>query len=159
MSGDHNQYQKDRSYLDDRRGDIIRMAQDSGVLAGYEGEPSFLERFADLVAAYGRRHAESEGSMTQPEALRLADALEATDQMHANADLTSAEVANELRRLHAANIDCVDHFNALMTERNELLEALNEIVRFWDSVVPNECVNEMHIKARAAINKATGEQK
>jgi hypothetical protein len=54
MSGDHNQYQKDRSYLDDRRGDIIRMAQDSGVLAGYEGEPSFLERFADLVAAAER---------------------------------------------------------------------------------------------------------
>jgi hypothetical protein len=39
--------------------------------------------------------------MTQPNALRLADVLEATDQMHANADLTSAEVAAELRRLHA----------------------------------------------------------
>jgi len=36
------------------REDIIRMAQESGVLAGYEGEPSFLERFAALVAAAER---------------------------------------------------------------------------------------------------------
>ena len=32
--------------------------------------------------------------------------------------------AAELRRLHAANIDCVNYFNALMDERDELLEAL-----------------------------------
>lgn len=39
----------------------------------------------------------------QPEALRLAETLEATDQMHPNADLTSKEVAAELRRLLEAH--------------------------------------------------------
>ena len=37
-----------------------------------------------------------------------------------------------------------------------LLEALRDIVEYWDSIVPTDCVNEMHIKARATIAKATG---
>lgn len=35
---------------------------------------------------------------TQPEALRLAEILEQTNQMHENADIGSQEVAAELRR-------------------------------------------------------------
>ena len=34
--------------------DITRMAREVGVLAGYEGEPEYLERFAALVAAAER---------------------------------------------------------------------------------------------------------
>jgi hypothetical protein len=45
----------------------------------------------------------------------------------------------------------------LIAAAPELLEALKEIVGFWDSIVPGECVNDMHVKARAAIAKATGE--
>lgn len=54
---------------------------------------------------------------TQPEALRLAECLESFEW-------ENYEVARELRRLHAANIDCVNHFNAIKAERDELLEAL-----------------------------------
>ena len=46
----------------------------------------------------------------------------------------------------------------LIAAAPDLLEALREIVEYWDSIVPTDCVNEMHIKARAAIAKATGEQ-
>lgn len=73
MSGDHNQYQKERSYLDDRREDIIEMAREAGlpsamILHLYEGneralcdsEIEELERimkFAELVAAAERKRA------------------------------------------------------------------------------------------------------
>lgn len=43
----------------------------------------------------------------------------------------------------------------LIEQRDELLEALKEVVGYWDSIVPTDCVNDMHIKARAAIEKAT----
>ena len=33
--------------------------------------------------------------------------------------------------------------------------ALKDIVEFWDSIVPTDAVNQMHINARAAIAKAT----
>ena len=74
--------------------------------------------------------------VTQPKAIRLADALEATDQMHSNADLTSAEVATELRRLHEVNA--------------ELLTALKE------AVAKGCLAGAMLIAASAAIAKATG---
>lgn len=35
--------------------------------------------------------------------------------------------ADVLRRLHAANLDCVDHFNAIKADRDELLAALLKI--------------------------------
>jgi len=83
----------------------------------------------------------------QPEALRLADQLR---DMSTKFKTPSHErgVCNgaiqKLRRLHAVN--------------TELLEALKDIVEFWDSIVPTDAVNQMHINARAAIAKATGEQ-
>jgi hypothetical protein len=71
--------------------------------------------------------------MTQPEALRLADALEATDQMHANADLTSAEVAAELRRLHAYCRDLESHDGVT-------IDLLNERVAYLEAqAAPAEC--------------------
>jgi len=84
--------------------------------------------------------------MTQPEALRLAD-----DCDEGMIDFQKA--ATELRRLHAANIDCINHFNALMHERNNLLEALKQIAD------PRLATQEPINIARAAIAKATGESK
>ena len=49
-----------------------------------------------------------------------------------------------------------DKANArLIAAAPDLLEALKEIVGFWDSIVPTDAVNQMHINARAAIAKAT----
>lgn len=59
---------------------------------------------------------------TQPKALQLADALE----RHPGGAVLD-DAATELRRLHAANLDCVDYFNAVKAERDELLEALRQI--------------------------------
>ncbi len=44
----------------------------------------------------------------------------------------------------------------LIAAAPDLLEALKDIVGFWDSIVPTDAVNQMHINARAAIAKATG---
>ena len=46
----------------------------------------------------------------------------------------------------------------LIAAAPEILEALKDIVEFWDSIVPTDAVNQMHINARAAIAKATGEK-
>ncbi len=43
----------------------------------------------------------------------------------------------------------------LMAAAPDLLEALQDIVSFWDEHVPTDCINDMHKKARAAIAKAT----
>ena len=67
---------------------------------------------------------------TQPKALRLADALEDSLEDYSGSSLPrrcqdiADEAAAELRRLHAANVDCLEHFNALKAERDELLAAL-----------------------------------
>ena len=45
----------------------------------------------------------------------------------------------------------------LISAATDLLDSLREIVEYWNSIVPTDCVNDMHIKARAAIVKATGE--
>jgi hypothetical protein len=48
------------------------------------------------------------------------------------------------------------HYECLLRVNAELVDALREIVEYWDSIVPTDCVNEMHTKARAALVKATG---
>ena len=59
---------------------------------------------------------------TQPEALQFSD--DRPD--HTSDDLYQWSIDAEalIRRLHAANVDCLEHFNAIKTERDELLEAL-----------------------------------
>lgn len=103
---------------------------------------------------------------TQPEAMRLADRLDSSDPQFD--DCTDA--AAELRRLYAANIDCVDHFNTCKAERDELLQALIDIkyglegARIWGGM--EWTYNPLHPfkylllveKASAAIAKATGGQ-
>jgi hypothetical protein len=83
--------------------------------------------------------------MTQPTALRLADALEATDQMHSNADLTSVEVANELRRLHEVNRELLEVIQMLVNDAEPCACADTDL---WCPV----------ITAKALIKKATGEK-
>ncbi len=43
----------------------------------------------------------------------------------------------------------------LIAAAPDLLEALQDIVSFWDEHVPTDCINDMHKKARIAIAKAT----
>ena len=78
---------------------------------------------------------------TQPEALRLADALDlyATGDDHQR-DIEQA--ADELRRLHEVNA--------------ELLEALEKLARLGNGERYGN--SEGNVIARTAINKAEGEQ-
>lgn len=60
----------------------------------------------------------------------------------------------ELNRLHAANIDCLEHFNALKAERDALLaiaKELQESAAYWSEYdVPLGIVDRLN----AAIAKA-----
>jgi chromosome segregation ATPase len=62
----------------------------------------------------------------QPEALRLADLIERYNSgVHSQAIVEDySKAAAELRRLHAANLDCMEWFKAVKSERDELLEAM-----------------------------------
>ena len=89
---------------------------------------------------------------TQPEALRLADAIE-----RYNAGICSqsmyedySEAAAELRRLHEVNQELLE----ALKEANKELEYLNDPKGFVS--MRQERIME---KARAAIAKATGESK
>ena len=97
---------------------------------------------------------------TQPEALRLADELCEPMPDYPTPTSLEAAAAAELRRLYAANIDCVDHFNAIKAERDELLEVLKDLLEDTEHKNHN-CGDEDWcpvLRARAAIAKATGGQ-
>ncbi len=85
----------------------------------------------------------------KPEALRLAESL-----LLCWGDSRLDQAATELRRLHAANIDCIDHFNAIKAERDELLAVLKELqesAAYWSEYeVPIGIVDRIN----AAIAKA-----
>lgn len=87
---------------------------------------------------------------TQPKAIVLATKLE----LHGTQVME--EAATELRRLHAANIDCVDHFNAIKAERDGLLASLERARRhiFMKAKTPNDF--EFHAELFATISKARG---
>lgn len=98
--------------------------------------------------------------ITQPEALRLADLLVAN---HSNGTLED-KAAAELRRLHAANVDCIDHFNSVKADLDVLLDALRDFSDYvrteqnaTDGQVQysNTQINRLVFKARAAIAEAT----
>jgi hypothetical protein len=63
----------------------------------------------------------------KPEALRLAESFETDFKSDSHNFDDMIQAAAELRRLHAANIDCVEHFNAIKAERDELLAVLKEL--------------------------------
>jgi len=84
----------------------------------------------------------------KPEALRLADLIE----RFRSPDCGYA--AAELRRLHAANIDCVNHFNAIKAERDELLEALQGCASLLSCFVGDS--EQCLVDARDAISKSNG---
>lgn len=42
--------------------------------------------------------------------------------------------------------------NAELTkQRDRLLVALEDVVKFWDSITTQDCLNDLHVKARVAI--------
>jgi hypothetical protein len=83
---------------------------------------------------------------TQPEALRLADELNAVSETGADPDVIQ-ESATELRRLHSVNAD--------------LLEALKISLDAFEDLSKNHGISYITeiVDARAAIAKATGETK
>lgn len=91
---------------------------------------------------------------TQPAALQLADALNREWVNDALNYDTALNAANELRRLHAANVDCLEHFNALKAERDALLavaKELQESAAYWSEYdVPLGIVDQLN----AAIARA-----
>jgi len=91
-------------------------------------------------------------SNKQPEALRLARELEGVYPVNIQ-DQEAA--AAELRRLHAANLDCMEWYKAVKSEREELLEAIAGLVGCIDHGSENP--TEKLDAARATIAKAIGE--
>ena len=104
----------------------------------------------------------------QPEALRLADALE----VFGTSDDDQLKAAAELRRLHADLNDVQDQRRAafrmierlndelgrVCEQRDELLEGLRNLADLYDTDEGCRSLPE-YIAARAAIAKATGETK
>ena len=108
----------------------------------------------------------------QPRALYLADVLAAG--FECDQEWYEIESAEELRRLHAENVDygaTIDHLArenaeqigeivALKEQRDELLEALKELMdREWQDDEGDFTLEVARKKSRAAIAKATGETK
>lgn len=52
---------------------------------------------------------------------------------------TVTEYEGELKRLRQANLDCVEHFNAIKAERDELLAEVESLKR-WQETVRNYSV-------------------
>jgi len=105
-------------------------------------------------------------SVQQPEALRIADLLEVfgTNELAKKtaAELRRLHVENEAQKkalrayrcLHAANLDCLERYKAVKSERDELLEAIAGLVGCIDHGSENP--TEKLDAARAAIAKAIG---
>ena len=88
----------------------------------------------------------------KPTALTLADELEMWT--------LGEPAATELRRLHAANLDCMEWYEAVKSERDELLEALKEYDEAFTGFNPSSKSSRHKmrlavIKARSAIAKVT----
>lgn len=60
-------------------------------------------------------------------------------------------------RAHHASwcADVVHPDMRLIAAAPDLLEALQGVVAFWDSITTQDCLNDLHVKAREAIAKAT----
>lgn len=94
---------------------------------------------------------------TQPEALRLADLLQ--EQVDVDGHWSREQIdkaAAELRRLHAANIDCVDHFNAIKAERDELAqvakaEERESIAKFIERIDLSGIRDDLYLQKYTAV--------
>jgi hypothetical protein len=100
----------------------------------------------------------------QPEALRLADALERGECYESQpcsvygwvgSDDPTSDAATELRRLHAVNAELLEALQALLeSERSNSSEIVGRDVDGH----PLNAAGVARVQARAAIAKATGEQ-
>ena len=88
--------------------------------------------------------------MNQPEALRLAEQLEAIG-LH-------GPVAAELRRLHEARERDNVAFKQLLAQRKALLEALRELLSECHDMERDDAIIAAVAKARAVIRMAEGEK-
>lgn len=96
----------------------------------------------------------------QPTALMLAATLEEMDRFEKNCTVLTI-VAAELRRLHAANLDCVEHYEAVKEERDALLEALKLALETLEGLFseqghefqPLRCANAI-VALRAALEQS-----
>ncbi len=97
----------------------------------------------------------SREAMKQPEALRLADALDELDRQFSRNGLCG-DAAAELRRLHEVNQDLLKALKDLLDEAEWLRrEYSHDRERDgWDALEEDPCFTA----ARAAIAKATGEK-
>lgn len=86
----------------------------------------------------------------QPKALWLADALESRRELSPTHYINQS--ASELRRLYAANLDCIEWYEAVKSERDDLLVALNWMIDVTDEggFPSGACLQ----KARAVVAKA-----
>ena len=107
----------------------------------------------------------------QPEALRLADLLDLyyenrgpADEKQAAAELRRLNELHELyqekvQRLTAGNKDCLNHFDTLMDERNQLLDALETAIDVMlDKGIPVDPEHPHRLalnQAEAAVAKST----
>ena len=88
----------------------------------------------------------------QSEALRLAEWLD-----HHGEKASHADAAAELRRLHAANMDCLAWYEAIKSERDALLEALRPFAETdLTSLTVRDTFGFDVLRARAAIAKCEG---
>lgn len=90
----------------------------------------------------------------KPRALYLADVLAAG--FECDQEWYEIESAEELRRLHAENAEHIGKIVALKEQRDELLEALIDMVDYYGTASAN--VQQLDA-AKSAIAKATGETK
>ena len=87
----------------------------------------------------------------QPKALYLADVLSAG--FECDMEWYEIESARELRRLHAANLDCMAWYEVAKSQRDELLEAL----KYCRAVFPQDrWADDTRKMIDAAIARAEG---
>lgn len=97
-------------------------------------------------------------SAQQPEAMRLAEALDS--RREPSPTHYTNQAASELRRLHAANLDCMAWYEAAKAERDDLLAVVRgfrQKLATYVSVYPGDKqLRRLLDECDAAIIKAGG---
>ncbi len=99
----------------------------------------------------------------QPEALRIADALDELDLQFYSTELLCDDAAAELRRLHEeSQVSYMNGYESAKGEYRPKLQALEdinaELVVALEFCAGASYITDAHDVAKAALAKATGEQ-
>jgi hypothetical protein len=84
----------------------------------------------------------------------MAETLEATDQMYPNADLSSQQVATELRRLHQINTHLLEALTRLSTAAMARENVMGDVCTLFAA---QAAVRDANVLAQAAIAAAMKE--